>query len=156
MDNWRIHFLNANDQFGDLVEPIREGIGRAKTCAEKATQPVTIDIVAQVWPNAVIPERGHVGRTPTGTMIYLTFDPANDNLASNLGEPLERMVAYELHHVLRNRGPGYGATLGEALVSEGLAGQFVKQLYNSEPEPWEMPPETKVLAEMAKAAGRRV
>lgn len=34
-------------------------------------------------------------------------------------------------------GPGYGWTLGEALVSEGLAGQFVGRLLRTPPEPWE-------------------
>ena len=28
-------------------------------------------------------------------------------------------------------------SLGEALVSEGLAGQFVNRLYGTPPEPWE-------------------
>ena len=50
---------------------------------------------------------------------------------------LERTVAHEYHHALRNAGPGYGAKLGSALVAEGLAGHFVYQLYQSDPEPWE-------------------
>jgi uncharacterized protein YjaZ len=33
-------------------------------------------------------------------------------------------LAHELHHAARNQGPGYGKTLGEALVSEGLAQAF--------------------------------
>lgn len=43
-------------------------------------------------------------------------------------------------------GPGYGWTLGEALVSEGLAGQFVSRLFNSQPEPWECAVTNEVLA----------
>ena len=38
---------------------------------------------------------------------------------------------------MRMAGPGYGWTLGEALVSEGLAGRFTSWLFNSPPEPWE-------------------
>ena len=34
-------------------------------------------------------------------------------------------------------GPGYDRTLGEALVSEGLAGHFVQRLFGNPPEPWE-------------------
>ena len=34
-------------------------------------------------------------------------------------------------------GPGYGWTLGEALVSEGLAGQFVTRLFGTPPDPRE-------------------
>ena len=40
-------------------------------------------------------------------------------------------------HCLRMGGPGYGRTLGEALVSEGLAGHFVARALGSPPEPWE-------------------
>ena len=38
-----------------------------------------------------------------------------------LAGQLRATLAHELHHAMRNRGPGYGRTLGEALVSEGLA-----------------------------------
>ncbi|MCZ8279252.1 MAG: DUF2268 domain-containing putative Zn-dependent protease [Acetobacteraceae bacterium] len=38
---------------------------------------------------------------------------------------------------MRNAAIGYGETLGEALVSEGLAGRFVEQLFGTAPEPWE-------------------
>lgn len=38
-----------------------------------------------------------------------------------LPEQLRSTLAHELHHAMRSRGPGYGRTLGEALVSEGLA-----------------------------------
>ena len=69
--------------------------------------------------------------------MYLSFDPANSQMLEHLGEPLERTIVHELHHLLRGRGPGYGTTLGEALVSEGLAGHFVREVYASEPEPWE-------------------
>ncbi|MEM7506087.1 MAG: DUF2268 domain-containing putative Zn-dependent protease [Pseudomonadota bacterium] len=129
--------LNAQGQLDGLTDQIEAGIKRARLRAETVTDPVSIDVVVQVWPKRVIEERGHVGHTPTATMMYLTFDPEKPNLARNLGEPLERMVAHELHHVLRNAGPGYGTSLGEALVSEGLTGQFVQQLFQSGPEPWE-------------------
>jgi uncharacterized protein YjaZ len=32
---------------------------------------------------------------------------------------------------------GYGDSLGEALVSEGLAGRFVERIFGTAPEPWE-------------------
>ena len=70
-------------------------------------------------------------------LIKISFNPKNPNMVNHLGETLERVVAHEYHHALRWAGPGYGAKLGSALASEGLAGQFVKQLYNSKPEPWE-------------------
>lgn len=38
---------------------------------------------------------------------------------------------------LRLDGQGYGSTLGEFIVSEGLAGQFSLELFGGEPELWE-------------------
>lgn len=37
------------------------------------------------------------------------------------------VVAHELHHIKRWRGPGYGRTWGESMVSEGLALKFQRE-----------------------------
>ncbi|MEM9344081.1 MAG: DUF2268 domain-containing putative Zn-dependent protease [Pseudomonadota bacterium] len=134
---WTVHIANAQNQFSELVEPIQHAIEGARRRCERALEPLPIDVVVLAVPGRVIPERGYVGYAPTGTMMQLTFDPSNSNLIACLGETLERTVAHEFHHVMRWRGPGYGRTLGEALVSEGLAGRFVEHLYGAPPEPWE-------------------
>ncbi len=149
---WSVHFLNASGRLDALVEPVSGAIHHARTRAEQIVGPYEIDIVVQEIPGAVIPELGHVGHAPRGDLIYLTVDTGNPNLEDNLGEPLERVVAHELHHVMRWKGPGYGATLGEVLVSEGLAGHFVRQLYRSEPEPWECAVPTDGLTDIAELA----
>lgn len=65
-------------------------------------------------------------------------DPDNPHFADSLhNSALQRHIVHEVHHCLRMAGPGYGWTLGEALVSEGLAGQFVAHLLGSAAEPWE-------------------
>jgi uncharacterized protein YjaZ len=48
-------------------------------------------------------------------------------------------VAHELHHTSRIRtGPGYGKTLGEALVTEGLADHFASEAFpDTPPQPWD-------------------
>jgi hypothetical protein len=72
------------------------------------------------------------------SLFSLTLDPDNPNFERSLGDgDLRRTIAHEVHHCMRMAGPGYGWTLGEALVSEGLAGQFVHRLFGSPPEPWE-------------------
>jgi uncharacterized protein YjaZ len=38
---------------------------------------------------------------------------------------------------MRMTGPGYGRTLGEALVSEGLAGHFTQLVLGTPPAPWD-------------------
>jgi hypothetical protein len=55
-------------------------------------------------------------------LITIGIDPACDEREKRpLREQLRAVLAHELHHAMRSRGPGYGSTLGEALVSEGLA-----------------------------------
>lgn len=49
-------------------------------------------------------------------------------------------------------GPGYGNTLGQALVSEGLAGQFARQLYGNEPEHYERAIDADATRELARVA----
>ena len=134
---WIVHIANAQGQLDGFVEPIQDAIEGTRKRCEVVLDPLVIDVVVQAWPGRVIPERGYVGYAPTGTMMQLTVDPSNPNLPHSLGETLERTVAHEFHHVCRWQGPGYGRTLGEALVSEGLAGRFAAQLYGEAPEPWE-------------------
>ncbi|SDN88997.1 DUF2268 domain-containing putative Zn-dependent protease [Vreelandella arcis] len=137
MAQWTVHYANACGQLDGWIERISEGIEEARYRAEQVSTAINLDVVVQVWPGCVIECRGFVGYAPTGTMMQLTLDPGNAHFADSMGEPFERMVVHELHHVMRWRGPGYGRTLGEALVSEGLAGHFCRQLYGSAPEPWE-------------------
>lgn len=47
------------------------------------------------------------------------------------------MIAHEMHHAMRFQSIGYPKTLGDAFVSEGLAGRFVEELFQNDPEPWE-------------------
>ena len=89
-------------------------------------------------PGRVMPEIGMVGYAPSAGHFSLTFDSTNPHFAPSLADgTLRRQVAHEVHHCLRHAGPGYGQSLGEALVSEGLAGQCVNRLYGTPPEPWE-------------------
>lgn len=76
----------------------------------------------------VIPEKGHLGFCPEVGVVYLTVDPDNPAFYKNEAQSLERMFAHELHHAARWAGPGYGLTLGEVMVSEGLAGHFSLEL----------------------------
>jgi hypothetical protein len=137
MSSWKVHYLNAGGQLNNLIDPIGKCIERARLKAEEVTSLIAIDVIVQSNPENVIEHMGFVGYAPNGMQMHLSIDPENEFLLDNLGEPFERMVVHELHHVLRWRGPGYGNTLGEALVSEGLAGHFCKQLYSSPPELWE-------------------
>lgn len=135
---WRLHWLEAS---GDL-RPWRDRITAEVEIARNAVAGVLpvfpLDILVQRLPGAVIPETGTTGQAYRGSLFSLMLDPDNANFERSLREGnLRRTVAHEVHHCMRMAGPGYGWTLGEALVSEGLAGQFVGRLFGTPPEPWE-------------------
>ncbi|WP_147107239.1 DUF2268 domain-containing putative Zn-dependent protease [Tateyamaria sp. syn59] len=134
--DWTTHFADARGRLKPWRGSIEAAIARTHKRVRDRVAVEQLDIVVQDSPR-VIRELGHVGFAPNGWMVYLSFDPEADAFESNLDTPLERTLAHEINHILRWRGPGYGATLGEALISEGLAGVFVRDLYASPPEPWE-------------------
>jgi hypothetical protein len=76
------------------------------------------------------------GFTPGGTSVEIDIDPTFPGLAQVLSDRLPRPAAHELHHAKRWRGPGYGRTLLEALVSEGLADHFSIELMGGAVAPW--------------------
>ncbi|MCJ2090407.1 DUF2268 domain-containing protein [Methylobacterium sp. E-005] len=144
---WQLHWLEAS---GDLT-PWRSAIAAEVEIARTAVGTVLpvspLDILVQRLPGAVIPETGTTGQATRAGLFSLTIDPNNPNFARSLRDgDLRRTVAHEAHHCMRMAGPGYGWTLGEALVSEGLAGQFVSRLFNSPPAPWECAVTDEVLA----------
>jgi Predicted Zn-dependent protease (DUF2268) len=118
-------------------DAIRDGIERARLRAAGCVELPVLDLVVQAVKDGGIPELGHVGHAPRPGAIFITLDPDNPNLVRHMGEAFERMVVHELHHALRWDAVGYGRTLGEAIVSEGLAGRFVQELFGGEGEPWD-------------------
>lgn len=65
---------------------------------------------------------------PNETQIAVPAWPADET-------HLKAALAHELHHLARWQHPGYGQTLGEAVVTEGLATLF-EQHYSGWTPPW--------------------
>lgn len=131
-----LHFLNARGQLDPYEKRVRQAVSNVVIATTVLKELGPLDIVVQQgsW---VIPQTGHTGYTPTADAIFLTLDPKNKALDANMGLSLERVVAHEFHHASRWDTVGYGETLGEVLVTEGLAGRFVEEIYRNPPEPWE-------------------
>ncbi|MBT8401202.1 MAG: DUF2268 domain-containing protein [Rhodothermia bacterium] len=95
---------------------------------------VTIRVVAD--PAQVIPELGLSGYNPSADEVVLFFDPSSPVLSQSLTRDLSRVLAHELHHAKRRRTVGYGSTLFEAAITEGLADHFSIELVGGPPPPW--------------------
>lgn len=106
-----------------------------------------VRIKVQLDPAMVIPEVGVGGFA----------DPSDGTVSLWLEQPLRAgteiwisaTLAHELHHSSRIRtGPGYGSTLAEALVAEGLADHFVREVFpETPPLPWDNALSSKQKAE---------
>ena len=112
-----------------------------------------VDVVVRDAPELVIPELGIGGMAPDAHTVLLTVDPDHEAFERSLDEELPGALAHELHHVARHRGPGYGRTLFEALVTEGLADHFSIEVTGGPPPPWTKaltPEQHGHLAELAR------
>jgi uncharacterized protein YjaZ len=67
------------------------------------------------------------GYTPTANMVWVFMDPSQKNFRKLLREQFLKVLGHELHHAVRWQGPGYGANLPDALVTEGLAAHFEEE-----------------------------
>ncbi|MFT9064224.1 MAG: DUF2268 domain-containing putative Zn-dependent protease [Acetobacter persici] len=135
---WTVHWLEASGSLDAHRAPIMDALHAAYTALSHHVQLPEIDVLIQRAEGRTIPEFGLSGRAYRASLFALSVDPDNPNFAKSLLDgTLTRQIVHEAHHCFRMAGPGYGRTLGEALVSEGLAGRFVQHVLHSHPEPWE-------------------
>jgi Predicted Zn-dependent protease (DUF2268) len=92
----------------------------------------------EVDPLQVIPEIGLRGTTDTASgdvFVYLDPDRVNRDL---LRVWVPALLAREAHNSARIRqGPGFGTTLGDWIVTEGLADAFAREAFPATPlAPW--------------------
>ncbi len=135
---WRLHWLEAEGDLTPRRHQIASEIATARCAVAGNVATPPLDILVQRCRHAVIPRIGMGGRAHRDRLLAISLDPDNPNFANSLANgAIRRTVTHEVHHCLRMAGPGYGRTLGEALVSEGLAGHFTRRLFATLPEPWE-------------------
>lgn len=120
--------LHLMDAAGQLPAALRDEVSEVLTADLTRLAALLslegVDVALSIDPAGCIPELGLLGYAPTGYGLQLTIDPKNSNFVACWQRELPAMLAHELHHVRRWRGPGYGRTLREALASEGLAQHF--------------------------------
>ena len=123
----QFHFLDAYEEVPiRTFQAIQRELLAALTQVTAILPVAQVDVVvASVSPNFVIPEYGLTGMSHGKGRISISIDPDSPRLDDpQRAARLLGVLAHELHHVVRTRGPGYGGSLGEALVSEGLAQCF--------------------------------
>ena len=119
MSTIKHYVANAHGEFDPaLLDVVEAGFAKAKDYAEATIKADKIDVVFVNAPIHTIPELGLGGNSPGPYNVYVSLNPEYKDL---LDEDVASTLVHEFHHNMRWRRPGYGTTLGQALVSEGLA-----------------------------------
>ena len=95
-----------------------------------------LEIVIRDAPQQSIPEIGLGGYNPGPNRVIIFIDPMFENLPMALENELVYQLAHEIHHAKRRRFVGYGSSLLEAVVSEGLADHFAMEVTGKSAPLW--------------------
>ncbi len=131
--NVNLHLLNASGSLSQFEKEIKSEFSAAVSEISKIIKLVNVDIVIYDNPEGAIPEIGLGGYTQNDNLIFIPIDPKFANLPKSIKENLKRTMAHELHHVMRWRKVGYGNTLLEAIITEGLADNFDLEVFGGNP-----------------------
>lgn len=117
MSNINLYVANASKTLDDFMPIIKKAFDRAVKYAVDNFKCSVVDIIVVDAPYSAIPELGVGGYTPSANIVYINLDSGHKILE----EDIFTGMVHELHHAMRWRNPGYGSTLKEALITEGLA-----------------------------------
>lgn len=132
----RIIFTGPSGIFGDQEAVIAQHIRDTWELASRQLSLAGITVRVGPGPEYLIPGWGIGGRGLSGTEVELVVAPSLPS--STVAARLPSLAAHEFHHAARFRGPGYGNTLLQAMVSEGLADHYASELFGEPLPPWVM------------------
>lgn len=120
-----LFIANANHNFDKQISnKVQAAFLRATQTAEKLLKLKDFDVVCIADKSMVIPEIGVGGYTPNRFLLYLYLDPVVDIDE----EEIFNTLCHELNHAKRYEGPGYGQTLLDSMIFEGLATAFEEEV----------------------------
>ena len=115
---------------------IEQEIVRALDAMRPVLNVTDLRIALIADPTQVIPEVGMGGYNPGPDEVRLYANPALPNLETVLESEVLLQLAHEAHHAMRRRSVGYGSTLLQAAVTEGLADHFSLEVSSATSRPW--------------------
>lgn len=147
-----LHILKASGRLEKFVPCIQSAFkAGVNNITEKISLP-PVDVVVEDNPNSAIDITGIGGGAPTAHLMYIHIDPLFENLSQTLDFEIRSTLAHELAHCARWHERGYGETLAEAIVSEGLADHFDIEINGGNPKPWNVALTAEILKEIKQKA----
>jgi uncharacterized protein YjaZ len=119
-----VHLLDASNRFQQHRDQLLE-IGQQTAARVQEMMPIEqVNVVLCFNPLGVAAETGIGGFAPSNDTVFIYLSPKASSFTESLEHQFPATIAHELHHAIRWNNPGYGQTLIEAFVSEGLAQAF--------------------------------
>jgi uncharacterized protein YjaZ len=129
MSNITAHIANATGSMNEILNSINGSFTRAVQKVSEELQIEDVDVIFINAPNSAIPELGVSGFSPSANLVYVYLDPSVEPAEDDIYATL----IHELHHAKRWRDPGYGSTLWDSLVTEGLACLYEEEVTGVQP-----------------------
>ncbi|MFA5935964.1 MAG: DUF2268 domain-containing putative Zn-dependent protease [Patescibacteria group bacterium] len=150
----RIHILSSSPALKRYEPRLRKISQSAVKRIERFLSLKNIDIVLYDNPDDTIPEVGGIGGyTPNAHTVLISLNPHHPKFSQAIDRELSATLAHEIHHAIRWRNPGYGTTLLEALITEGLADHFSIEVGSvTKPPPWSRALNDKEIPKLLKRA----
>lgn len=132
-----LHIFNARGRLTPYITDSENALKETENRVPKNFPINNLDIAIFDSPETTIPELGIGGHTINQNYISISIDPEKASLKTIFFEELIDTLAHEFHHVARWRTIGYGKTLLEAMITEGLADHFANEVTGrKEPHLW--------------------
>lgn len=135
-NNIKISMLNETGCFDDYKILIEHEVLKALGIINSKLEITNVEIILKVDPMQAPPGIGLGGCCQGTDVIYLSFNPNEENFVELIKKNIIRTLAHESHHLNRHRESGPEVTLFEHMVSEGLADHFEIEITGEQPQPW--------------------
>lgn len=146
------HLITASGQLDRLIPAIQSSQRQLRMLTAQIAPAHVVDILYFCNPQAALPETGVGAHAADSQTVYLFIDPEHCGEGTQLATEFTRAILHEIHHTLRWNDPGYGETLLEILVSEGLADHFEHDVSKLPIRPWNRQLATQELARIIAIA----
>ncbi len=153
LKNVNLYVLRASERLNPYVKAIEKIFENTLAKVSNKIPISDIDIIVRDNPPGAIPETGEGGFAYSSSFIDISLNPEFPNfLEVVINKNLERTFAHELNHAARWSTVGYGTTLLEAMISEGLADHFEIEVTKNKPSPWDTALDKEQLGIFSKKA----
>lgn len=136
-NNINLHILNASGKLTPYIKEIENIFDETIIKVLKKIPLSNVDVVVYEYAEATIPELGVSGYCYEPNLAFVYLNSKFPDFANKtLKEELSRTIAHELNHAMRSQAIGYGETLLEALITEGLGEHFDMEINKKSHHAW--------------------